>query len=410
MNVRSITYFLNPGFPLQPDKLDQAARFMERARPAFEAAGYVVETARLATIPFPYLLPELTKATLIDYAQTFETAARARGFDFVALGPALPPFPESYRLIPAALRHTESTFFSGLMAAPETGAVLPAVRACAEVMHQVATIDPKGFGNLFFTALANVPAGAPFFPAAYHEGNVPCFGLALEAADLAVDAVSRAGTLAQARQNLIDTVEHHAQMLGAVAERMQAESDISFRGLDFTLAPYPEDARSLGTAMESLGIPAVGLHGSLAAAAFLTDALDRAQYRRTGFNGLMLPMLEDSVLAQRGTEGILALEDLLLYSAVCGTGLDTIPLPGDTSPDVMAAILLDLAALAQRLEKPLTARLMPIPGKKAGDRTDFDFAFFANSHIVKVQARPLGGLMAGGESFQLKRRDWAAGR
>ncbi|HEX9617658.1 MAG TPA: DUF711 family protein, partial [Anaerolineales bacterium] len=96
--------------------------------------------------------------------------------------------------------------------------------------------------------------------------------------------------------------------------------------------------------------------------------------------------------------------DLLLYSAVCGTGLDTVPLPGDVTVGQLQAILLDLAALAQRLEKPLTARLMPIPGKAAGEDTGFDFAYFANSRVLSVRAEPLGGLLAGDETWQLRSR------
>jgi hypothetical protein len=78
------------------------------------------------------------------------------------------------------------------------------------------------------------------------------------------------------------------------------------------------------------------------------------------------------------------LDSLLLYSAVCGTGLDTVPLPGDIEPSDLAAILLDVAALALRLNKPLTARLMPIPGKRAGEETSFDFPYFANARILQV--------------------------
>jgi uncharacterized protein (UPF0210 family) len=103
----------------------------------------------------------------------------------------------------------------------------------------------------------------------------------------------------------------------------------------------------------------------------------------------MLPVLEDAVLAERAAEGSLTVKDLLLYSAVCGTGLDTVPLPGDTSANQIAAVLLDLAALAVRLDKPLTARLMPIPGKKAGDPTNFNFDYFANSRVMGLEARPL---------------------
>jgi hypothetical protein len=153
-----------------------------------------------------------------------------------------------------------------------------------------------------------------------------------------------------------------------------------------------------------LGIPSLGSFGSLAAAAFLTDTLDRAQFTRTGFNGLMLPLLEDSILAKRGAEGTLTMKDLLLYSAVCGTGLDTIPLPGDTSVAQIQAVLLDLAALALRLDKPLTARLMPIPGKKAGDSTGFDFEFFANSKVLELPDQSLQGPFDGEENVSINPR------
>jgi uncharacterized protein (UPF0210 family) len=119
----------------------------------------------------------------------------------------------------------------------------------------------------------------------------------------------------------------------------------------------------------------------------------------------MLPLLEDCTLAQCGERGVLSLKDLLTYSAVCGTGLDTIPLPGDTSSEQLAAVLLDVAALAQRLSKPLTARLMPVPGKRAGELTTFDFPYFANSRILEVEAQPLRGVWSGDESFVLDPRE-----
>ena len=87
---------------------------------------------------------------------------------------------------------------------------------------------------------------------------------------------------------------------------------------------------------------------------------------------------------------LLTVKDLLMYSAVCGTGLDTIPLPGDTTPEALAPLLLDLAALALRLDKPLTARLMPVPGKQAGEPTSFDFPFFANSRVMPLSSQALG--------------------
>jgi hypothetical protein len=146
------------------------------------------------------------------------------------------------------------------------------------------------------------------------------------------------------------------------------------------------------------------MHGSLAAAAILTEALERAHFPRTGFCGLMTPVLEDAFLAERAAEGRLTVKDLLLYSAVCGTGIDTVPLPGDSTAGQIAALLLDLAALALRLDKPLTARLLPVPGKQAGDMTSFDFSYFSNSRVMALKAEPLGKVLAGAETFRLQKR------
>jgi uncharacterized protein (UPF0210 family) len=89
---------------------------------------------------------------------------------------------------------------------------------------------------------------------------------------------------------------------------------------------------------------------------------------------------------------------------VCGTGLDTVPLPGDTSVDQIVPVLLDLCALALRLDKPLTARLMPVPGKRAGEPTQFDFGFFRNSKVMGLDAGPLRGALGKDQVFELRKR------
>jgi uncharacterized protein len=403
MNIRSITFFLNPNYPSRRDALGKAKSFLEAARPAFETSGFPVQTARLATVPFPQLDPNWVASRAPGTAQELERAAKEAGYDYLSLGPAVPAAPGSFEVIPEILAVTESAFLSGRMASGGEGISLPAVKACAKIIQQAASISPDGFANLRFAALANVPSGSPFFPAAYHEGEQPRFALATEAAGLAVQAVEGAGSLAEARHRLVEAVETQANELTRLGAGLEEQFEVDFGGIDFSLAPFPEAARSLGTALEGLGLPAVGLHGSLAAAAFVADALDRARFPRAGFSGLMLPVMEDSVLASRAAEGRLTVNDLLLYSAVCGTGLDTVPLPGDVSVAQLQAILLDLAALAQRLDKPLTARLMPIPGKAAGEDTGFDFAYFANSRVLGVRAEPLRGLLDGDETWQLRR-------
>ena len=225
------------------------------------------------------------------------------------------------------------------------------------------------------------------------------FSLGVEAAELAVTACAEAASLADARARLVRSVEDHAQRLVKAAKKPSGVRGLRFGGLDFTLAPYPEAARSLGSALERLTGHPLGSHGTLAAAAFLADALDRARIPSVGFSGLFFPVQEDSVVAARAAEGRLSVNDLLLYCSVCGAGLDTVPLPGAIDRETLAGILVDVGALSLRLNKPLTARLMPIPGKKAGDDIHFDFAYFADSRVLAPREGGSGGFAGRGREF-----------
>lgn len=401
MKIRSITYFFNPGWPPDKTKMKAAGTFLAEAKKAYEELNYEVQTTRLATTSFARMPSRRIKETP-DLAEAMEAWLSRIGVEYASLGPAVPDLPGSYEIIPEAIGRTNNIFFSGVMGDRQNGISLEAIRACAQVIFHCANITPDGFANLRFAALANVQPGSPFFPAAYHGDDQAAFSIATEAADLALSAFTEAGTLEEGRQALINALEEDGKALTAAAERLSRQFSTGFQGIDFSLAPYPEEERSLGSAVEKMGIPKTGLHGSLAAAALLTEAVERADFRHTGFSGFMQPVLEDSILAKRAAEGTLTLKDLLLYSAVCGTGLDTVPLPGDTSADQVAALLLDLSTLALRLDKPLTARLMPIPGKKAGDPTEFDFPYFANSKVMSLEAENLGGVFAGDETFKLQ--------
>jgi uncharacterized protein (UPF0210 family) len=404
MKIRSITCFIDPSFPLKTSSLNLTGNFLKVAQPAYADAGYEVQSARLASVPFSRLIPQDKYHALPEFAQQFEAAAKDQGYAYVSLGPAMPDFLKSYASIPDALAGTQDAFFSGSITTANGIVSLSAIHQCASIIQQSSSLSAEGFANLRFAALANVPAGSPFFPAAYHHGDDPSFALATEAADLAVSAFSRASSLEHARQNLVQSIEAHSATLMGIARIVERQTKIRFGGIDFSLAPFPSEERSLAAAMERLGVPSVGGHGSLAAAAILADTLDQANFPRAGFSGLILPVLEDAILAQRVAQGNLDVKDLLLYSAVCGTGLDTVPLPGDVTCEQLAAVLVDLASLSSRLGKPLTARLMPIPGKKAGDPTEFEFAYFTNSRVLPLSAEPLNRFLAGSESFLLNPR------
>ena len=384
MELRSITLFAEPTLEDKP-----AAAFFSAARKAFHVP---VQTLRVATTPFPTWWNQSHLTSL----QAKETADRwqALGADYICLGPVKLGHDAGWlNILPEIIASHDALFVSAEIAGLNGTLDLGRCRSVAEIIRRISTLQGNGFSNLYFAALANCRPGSPFFPVAYHAGGSPCFAIAVESAGLAVSALQDASSLLEVRNNLISAIEREAVEITAVAQDLAAAHDIAFKGIDFSLAPYPTPEKSLGGAMEALGLEAMGAPGTLFAAAFLTDALGRADYPRCGFSGLMLPVLEDSVVAARAGQGAISISDLLSYSAVCGVGLDTVPLPGAISLDALTGILLDVSGLALRLDKPLVARLMPLPGLEAGDPIHFDFPYFADSRVMDLRHQHLGPLL-----------------
>ncbi|GAB4541592.1 MAG: PFL family protein [Anaerolineae bacterium] len=397
MKVRSVTYFAPLSYPFQAEDITTAGRFLRSARQTLGEAGLETQTLRLATPPFTQVLGDPEARQVVAMAQALESACAGQGIDFVSIGPVQADRPDAlltpiFRL-PETLSQTETVFATVSLASAGQGINLAAVQASAEVICQVSQNTPQGFGTLRFAALANCPPGSPFFPAAYHDGGPPRFAFATQAADLVVDAFSRAGSLEEARRALIEAFESAAGQLSQVAQRLVEEHGVEFGGIDFSLAPYPGQETSIGAAIEQLGIDRFGGPGTLFAAAFIMNCLRQVRFPRCGYSGLMFPVLEDSVLAARTDDGLYGIDSLLLYSTVCGAGLDTIPLPGEVEVEELAGILLDMATLAITLDKPLSARLMPVPGLASGQRTAFDFEYFANARGLPIKSSGVGQLL-----------------
>jgi uncharacterized protein (UPF0210 family) len=190
---------------------------------------------------------------------------------------------------------------------------------------------------------------------------------------------------------LTGLIEQHDTRIEAALTGLHPETGVRFAGCDWSLAPYPDEARSIGAAIEALSGAPFGAWGTLAAVRGLTSAIRAARVTRLGFSGVMLPVIEDPVLARRSAEGRYTLRDLLAFSAVCGTGLDTIPLPEDTSAEQIVGVLAEVAALSSALGKPLTARLLPLPGLRAGEMTAFGASsdpriasYFVDTRVMAV--------------------------
>jgi uncharacterized protein len=167
-----------------------------------------------------------------------------------------------------------------------------------------------------------------------------------------------------------------------VGQRVATAKQWEFMGVDPTPAPLGDV--SIGAAIETYTGAKFGSSGTLTAALVITSAVKAVPVKQIGYSGLMVPVMEDKLLAQRWAEGSYNTDDLLAYSAVCGTGLDTVPLPGDISTEQLERILGDVASLAWKWKKPLSARLQPVAGKKPGDQTQFSSRFLFNTTIHPV--------------------------
>ncbi|HEV7664676.1 MAG TPA: DUF711 family protein [Chloroflexota bacterium] len=398
MKIRAVTLGLNfPSPNVVAAPFEQAARFLAAATDAFGAAGVEVQTTRLAGPDLGLTLSRLGEKRLGAWTAETEQAARNAGIGYVSFGRVPASSSEVVEVDCAAvLAAGEIGFLSAELVEGRQPSVAMA-RACARAVIRLAHTTPRGFGNLRFAATANCPPNIPFLPAAYHGGGEPRFSVAVQAADVVVQALGAPGDLTELENGLVTALEEAAAPVERVAAELAEQYGYPFVGIDLSPAPFPSDDVSIGGAIERAGVDRFGAPGTLFVSAMITRAIRRTKLLRCGFSGLMLPVLEDSVLARRASEHPPTLHELLLYSAVCGTGLDTIPLPGDVSEAELASAYLDLAALSVALNnKPLTARFLPVPGAQAGDMTAYTFDYFANSRVLPIAGVGATGILARG--------------
>ena len=392
MNIRSITLFSDHNVDIK-----RMTDFYSTAREAFHLA---VQTVRQATTPFP---DWIGSSIPLDDAIALGQAWLDAGSDYVSFGPVLLDQPDQWLEMTPELISADYRFStSAEIANKNSGIDIERCHQVSRTIIRISQVRSNGFGNFGFGALANCRPGYPYFPVAYHEGGPPSFAIAMESADMVLKAIEGAQSLNEARTSIVSAIESESALIARVSEELARAFDLSFAGIDFSLAPFPEPSRSLGAALEAVGISSLGAPGGLFSAAFLADAIDRAHFPRAGFNGLMMPVLEDAIVAKRVAQGELDINKMLTFSAVCGVGLDIVPLPGDVNPDVMAGILVDVAALSLRLDKPLTARLLPIPDLVQGESTNFDFEYFTDSIAMTLPEKGVSGKLKQPEQIDMR--------
>jgi uncharacterized protein len=378
VKIRTITSGFNLDLPVKEIQIQRQAEFCHKAREAYQKQGYQVQTIRISFQDWERSTPPVDE--MVENAIKIEEYCSRYGIDYFSMGTT-----SNRSMLPAVrevIKNTRSGFFS-VSASGKNGIDMELIKDSAGIIRSLSREGEQGFTNLRFAVLFNVAPNTPFFPAAFHQG-AESFGLGTENSDMVFNAFARADTIEAARRNLAVDLKSEYEKLQETSFRLSEGSGIDFDGIDVSIAPSVHPNESIAFGFEKMGLGRFGESGTLFLSKLVTDVLRSLDVKKCGYSGLMLPILEDYGLAERNSQGFLDVTKLLSFSAVCGTGLDTIPLAGDVSEERIHALLLDVAALSDKLNKPLSARLMPIPGKNIGDMTEYTFDYFVNTKIMAL--------------------------
>jgi len=269
------------------------------------------------------------------------------------------------------------------------------IRCSAKAVKKISVITSRGEGNFNFTVNFNCDPLIPYFPASYHRkelGNR--FVIGLETPDLLVHVLKSFNHTADNQDHndlfkgyykaMSTALQYHIMKIKNIIDQSKIDIPFTFSGFDSSAAPS-KNCASMVEVYEQMGVEYFGASGTVEASSLLTRVFKSIKnVDLVGFSGLMLALTEDTGLAQGTINSNYDIRSLLTYSSVCGIGLDTVPIPGDTSIDKISALMRDTGTMAYRLNKPLTVRLFPVPGLCPGEITAFKNDDLCNCAILAV--------------------------
>ncbi len=368
--------------------------------------GISVVNKRLAVSPAADVAAGLDRKAMVKLAKALDTAAASTGIDIVGgysaqvqKGASASDL-ELIESLPEMLVDTQRVCASINVANSRSGINMKVVGRLGEIMKTAAeaTADRDGFACAKLVVFANQPEDVPFMAGAYHGHGEP---------EAVINVgVSGPGVVCSALQRKVDAVGAENLGLDDLAEEIKETScrvtrcgeligrevasrlGLPFGIVDLSLAPTPKVGDSIGEILQILGLDAIGAPGSTACIALLNDAVKKggafASQSVGGLSGAFIPVLEDSALANAAEKGYLSLEKLEAMTCVCSVGLDMIAVPGDTPAETLSAIIADEMAIGLINKKTTAVRIIPAPGKKAGDRVEFG-GLFGGGPVMPVR-------------------------
>ena len=368
--------------------------------------GIPVVNKRISITPIVHVGAGFDRHGFVELAKALDRAATAVGVDIlggfsaqVEKGMTKTDY-EYIASLPEAISITDKICASINIATTKKGINMDALRLVGQTIKDLAeaTKEKGGFGAAKFVVFCNQPGDNPFMAGAIHG---------LEEADTVLNVgVSGPGVIARALDRIIANVGRENLRLDDIAEeikqttfrvtrcgeligrRVSEKLGVEFGVVDLSLAPTPTVGDSVGEIFQILGVDDVGAPGSTAILAMLNDAVKKggvfASKTIGGLSGAFIPVMEDAVLADAVEKDALCLEKLEAMTCVCSVGLDMVPIPGSVDADTISAIIADEMAIGMVNQKTTATRLIPVPGKEAGDHISFG-GLFGASPILPVR-------------------------
>lgn len=395
--LRTISFFLT----LHKDKtqwesaLYSVKRDVDLLLPAVQKAGYTLQSIRVITNPFGEYLDltnlQTAKADLQYLTELLnkfnESGIRLR----FAIGAARNK--EEIALLPELIAAYGDLCNACVNVPLDENGVLDneLIEQSVYAVQRIANITPRGEGNFNFTVNFNCKPFIPYFPAGYHLSHLPnSFVIGLETPDLLVEVLKsvpkspHSQFYADCYRAMLQALQYHVDQVLEMLSAVKLSGKFEFAGIDSSAAPS-KNCSSITKIYELMGLPYFGAAGSVEVSALLTKVFKSIQrVPLVGFSGLMLAVTEDLGLAEGTQKHYFDIRALLTYSAVCGIGLDTVPVAGNVKVESIAAIMRDTGTMAFRLNKPLTVRLFPIPNKVAGEISEFESDDLCNCRLLHI--------------------------
>ena len=399
--IRTITTFLS----LIPDRATwkaeilKASKFCAELSAKFQQQGYSVQSVRIVTNPFgEYLNTQSIESAASDLRCLSELLGSAdlSGIRIrFAIGEASNR--DEIEILPELVREFGDLCNVCVNVDVDESGILnnQLIQLSAQAVKKISTITPRGEGNFNFTVNFNCAPLIPYFPASYHRAELGNrFVIGLETPDLLVNVLKQLNQSVGSKDHnarfkayyeaMHTALQYHISQIKNIIDQSGLKMPFAFSGFDSSAAPS-KNCASMVEVYEQMGVEYFGASGTVEASSLLTRVFKSIQdVDLVGFSGLMLALTEDTGLAQGTINSNFDIRSLLTYSAVCGIGLDTVPIPGDTSIEKIAALMRDTGTLAFRLNKPLTVRVFPVPGLKAGNMTAFESDDLCNCTVLAV--------------------------